>query len=108
TGRRIGEASREADAGPAADARKHRDILLAVMLIGVDVADDARRGLVLPQLFAGLGVDGLEVAFERAVEHDVAGGRESARPSRELLLVRPHDLAGLGVPRDEIAHVGLA
>src|ERR1700693_1766098 len=39
-----------ADAGPAADARKDPDVLLALVLIGEDVADDARRRLELEQL----------------------------------------------------------
>src|SRR6266540_3664034 len=30
---------------PAADAREHRDVLLAVVLVGHHVADDAGRGL---------------------------------------------------------------
>src|SRR6185369_18053562 len=68
----FGQARRHADAGPAADAGQNSDILLAVILVGVDVADDARRSLELVELLAGLGIDRLEVAFQRAVEHDIA------------------------------------
>src|SRR4030088_1551209 len=78
------------------------------MLVGRDVADDAGRGLELVEFLARLGVDSLEIAFERSVEHHAAGGSERTRPHRELLLVGPYDLAGLAVPGDEVAHVGLA
>src|SRR4029078_6654001 len=81
---------------------------LSAVLIGRDVADDAGRSLELVELLAGLGVDGLQIAFERAVEHHAAGWREGTRPHRELLLDRPDDLAGPGVPGDEVAHVGFA
>src|SRR5215470_7587929 len=56
------------DTCPAADAGQNRDVLLAAMLIGGHVADDAGRRLELVELLARLGVDGLEVAFERAIE----------------------------------------
>src|SRR5712664_4395269 len=88
---------RETDAGPAADAGQYRHVLPAALLIGGDVADDARRGLELVEFLARLGVDRLEIALERAVEHHAAGGGERPRPDRELLLVRPGDLAGLAV-----------
>src|SRR4051794_24918414 len=65
TGVGVGQAGREADAGPAADTRQHRNVLPAVVLVGRDVADDAGRSLELVELLAGLGVDGLEIAFER-------------------------------------------
>src|SRR5262245_7555689 len=68
------QARRHADAGPAADAGEHAYELLAAVLIGEHVADDPRRGAELPQLLAGVDVNGLEVAFQRAVEHDVARG----------------------------------
>ena len=38
---RIRQTGRKTDTGPAADAGKDRDVLLAVILIGRDVADDA-------------------------------------------------------------------
>ena len=78
------------------------------MFIGGHVADDAGRRLELVEFLAGLGVDGLEVAFERAVEHHAASRCQSTRPDRELLFHRPDDLAGLAVPGNEVAHVGLA
>src|SRR5690242_3584779 len=40
---RIGEAGRKADACPTANAGQHGHVLLAAMLIGRDVADDAGR-----------------------------------------------------------------
>src|SRR5262249_49937431 len=57
------------DPCPAADAGQNRDVLLAAMLIGRHVADDAGRRLELVEFLARLGVDSLEVAFERAIEH---------------------------------------
>src|SRR6267378_5389452 len=104
----IGQTGREADAGPAADPGQYRHVLPAALLIGGDVADDAGWGLELVELLAGLGVDRLEVALQRAVEHHTTGGGQRTRPDRELLLVRPGDLAGLAVPGDEVTHVGLA
>src|SRR5260370_1015215 len=90
--------------GPAAVAGQNRNILLATMFIGGDVSNDAGRCLELVEFLARLGVNSLEVAFERSVEHHAAGGRQGARPHRELLRQRPHDLAGLSVPGDENAH----
>ena len=55
TGVRIGETSRKADAGPAADARENGDVLLAVVLVGDHVADDAGRSLELVELLAVVG-----------------------------------------------------
>src|SRR5277367_6510654 len=95
---RLGQAGREADARPAADAGQDRHILATAVLVGHDVADDARRSLELVKLLAGFGVDRLQIAFQRSIEDHAACCRESARPGRELLGVRPYDLAGLAVP----------
>src|SRR4029077_18717496 len=73
---RIGQARSQPDAGPAADPGQYRNILPAALLIGRDVADDARRGLELVKLLARLGIDRLQVAFQRAVEHHSTGGRQ--------------------------------
>src|SRR5215471_21193930 len=70
----IRQARGKADACPAADARENRDVLLAAMFIGGHVADDAGRRFELVKFLAGLGVDSLEVAFERTVEHHAASG----------------------------------
>src|SRR5262249_34486465 len=86
------------DTCPAADAGQDRNVLLATMLIGRHVSNDAGRRLELVEFLARLGIDGLEVAFERSVEHHAAGGRQGARPDRELFRQRPDDLAGLAVP----------
>src|ERR1700736_1450052 len=60
---RLCQAGRETDARPAADTRKHRDILLSVVLIGRHVANDARRRLELVEFIAGLGVHRFQIAF---------------------------------------------
>ena len=88
-----GQTGRHADARPAADTGIRADVLLAAVLVREHVADDSGGRLELPQLLAVLGADGLDVAFERAVEHDVARGRERAGPYREALRLRPDDLA---------------
>src|SRR6202012_1472599 len=99
---RLQQAGREADAGPTADAGENADVLLAAVLIGHDVADDAGRRLELVKLLAGLCVDRLQITFKRAVEDHATGCRQGTAPSRELLLVRPDNLSGLVIPGDEI------
>src|SRR5256885_14546478 len=51
----FGQTCGKADTRPAADAGQHGHILPAALLIGRDVADDARRGLELVKFLAGLG-----------------------------------------------------
>src|SRR5262245_16192681 len=78
------------------------------MLPGVDVADDAGRGLELVQFLTRLGIDSLQISFERSVEHDVARCREGTAPHRERLRIRPHDLTLARIPGDEVAEVRAA
>src|SRR5271165_7161517 len=78
-----------ADACPAADAGVHADILLALVFVGEDVADDARRRLELEQFLVDVvGIDTLEVSLERAVAGDTAGRHQYAAPHRKLLRLR--------------------
>ena len=72
----------QADPRPAADARQHRHILPAAMLVGHDVADDARRSLELIKLLAGLGVDRLQIAFQ-ACRRTPPRQRSRERPPRQ-------------------------
>src|SRR5713226_1242603 len=89
------EARGKADAGPTADAGEHADVLLAFVLPGIHVADDAGGRLELVQLLADVvGIDALQVALERAVARDAARRDQRAAPDRELLGLRLHDLAG--------------
>src|SRR6185436_10333737 len=83
TFRGFGETRRHADAGPATDAGVHADVLLAVVLIGEDVADDSRGRLELPEFLAVLGAHGFQITFQRAVEGDVAGSRQGTGPHGE-------------------------
>src|SRR5260370_34818351 len=83
---RIGQTGRKPDTGPAADAGQHRHILFTAMLVGRDVADDAGRGLELVEFLARLGVDRLELALDRPVEHHPAGGADAPAPARALPL----------------------
>src|SRR5690606_30271909 len=77
------EPRRHADAGPAADAGQNADVLPAVTLPRVDVADDARRRLEAVTLLAALRIDGPQVPLERAVEHVAPARRERTAPDRE-------------------------
>jgi hypothetical protein len=77
-GGRIRQARREADTGPAANAGEDRNVLLAALLVGRHVSNDAGRGLELVELLARLGVNGFEIALQRPVEHHAAGRRQSA------------------------------
>src|SRR5262245_49361398 len=98
------EAGRHADACPATDSREHADVLLALVLPGVQVADDSRGRLELVELLGDVvRIDALHVAFERPVAGHSAGGDERAAPDRELLGLGLHDLARAGVPDDEVA-----
>src|SRR5690606_32037304 len=84
----------DADARPATDARQHVHVLLAVRTtVGAGVANDARRGLELPQQLAGLLIHGLEPAFHRAVERQAASGGQRPAVRREVFLQIPDDLA---------------
>src|ERR1700682_6161071 len=95
-----------ADAGPAADARKDPDVLLALMLIGEDVADDAGRRLELEQFLVDVvRVDALEITLQCAIARDATRGHEDAAPDRELLGFGLDDLPAPRVPRHEVAHV---
>ena len=69
----FGQTGRKTDACPAADAGEHRDILLAIVLIGHDVADNAGRRLEFEEFIARCGVNCFQIAFKRAVEDDIAG-----------------------------------
>src|SRR5579859_4101894 len=74
----VGQAGRKANTCPTADAGQNGNVLPAVMLVCRDVADDAGRGLELVELLAGLGVDRFQIAFQRSVKYDAAGGRKCA------------------------------
>src|SRR5437667_8603827 len=80
----IRQAGGKTDTCPAADAGQNRHVLLAAMLIGRHVSNDAGRRLELVEFLARLGVDGFEIAFERTVEHHASSRCQSTRPDREL------------------------
>src|SRR5436190_12825591 len=73
------ESRGHADAGPAADSREDPHVLLALVLVGKDVADDAGRRLELEQLLVDvIRVDALQVALERAEASKAALGDQQA------------------------------
>src|SRR6185312_10024831 len=107
-GRGFSETRGHADAGPATDTGIRTDELLAAVLIRKHVADDSGGRLELEQLLAVLRAHGLEVALERAVEHEVARGGQRTGPHGEALGLRPYDLARARIPRDEVTHAAVA
>src|SRR5947208_13453487 len=99
------ESRSHADAGPAADAGEHAEVLLALVLIGKNIADDARRRLELEQLLVDVvRIDALQIALKRSIARDSARRREHAAPHGELLGLRLDDLAGARVPCGARAH----
>src|SRR5262249_35022341 len=103
------EARGHADAGPATDSGEHADVLLALVLIREDVADDAGRRLELVELLVDVAaIDALEVALERAVAGDATGGRQHTAPDRELFGLGLDDLARARIPLDQVAHAAMA
>src|SRR6187549_100349 len=108
SGRRILDAQLggHTDAGPASHTRQNGDVLLAVRAhVRHRVADDARRRLELPELLARLRVHGLQPAFHRPVEDDVAAGGQCSAPVRQTFLDAPDLLAGRRIPGDELAAI---
>src|SRR6266446_5278184 len=81
----------------AADAAGHSDVLPAVLLPGDGLPLDARPGLELPQLLAGVGVEGLELTGELAAEDHPTRRRQHAREARQSAWRLP-----LGLPRQRI------
>ena len=66
--------------------------------IGDRLADDPGAGLELPQQLAGVGIDRLEPAVHRAVEDDVAGGRQAPLQTGKFSLIDQR-LPATGSPR---------
>src|SRR3546814_3037555 len=59
------------------------DVLLAVHFPGDGRTEHAGAGLEFPDLFPGLGVEGLQETFRRAGEHQVAFGGQHPTRSEE-------------------------
>src|SRR5512144_1602155 len=91
----------------AAPAGDHGHVLLAVLLPGDGRADDAGAGVELPQLLAGLGVEGLQVALGGPGEDQAAVGGEDAAPVHAPVVSLPDDLPGGGLDGLERADVVL-
>src|SRR6185436_485513 len=103
------QACRETDAGPAANSRINADVLLALMLIRKNVSDDAGGRLELEQFLVDvLGIDALQIAFQRAIASNYTCSRQHTAPDRELLRLGLHDLARVCIPDYKVAHVLLA
>src|SRR6266540_4646013 len=79
------------------------EVLLAVVLPGDRLADDAGRGLEFPQGLAGVGIECDELAGEPAGEDEAARGHQGAGEVRGLVGDRQLRLAGEGVDRARVA-----
>src|SRR4051812_30876776 len=70
-------------AGPAAEARRHRNVLLAAQGKADRAADNAGAGLVRPHFLAGFLVISFELALRRAGKDEVAArGQHTAHEGR--------------------------
>src|SRR4051812_41596895 len=87
----------------AAVAGSDGNVLHAVLLPGHRLSLDAGAGLELPELLAGLGIESLELAGQRAREHDAAPSRQHAREARNVAWCLPLRLAGHGINRLQMA-----
>src|SRR5581483_3858517 len=73
---------------PSADAGVHGDVLLAVRPDKRHrLTHDSRARLELPEHLAGACINGAKPAVERAVEHEIAAGREHPAEERQLRLL---------------------
>src|SRR5258708_10341606 len=87
----------------AADAAGHGDVLPAVLLPGDRLSLDARAGLELPQLLAGVGVESLELTGELTAEDHAARRRQHAREARQSARRLPLVLSRQRIDRLQIA-----
>src|SRR5439155_16808981 len=99
-----------------AAARGHGHHLLAVHRVRHGAARHVTAEVDSPQLFAGFGVERVEVAFEllavasdpaaAAPENQLAGSRQNTRPRLADQLVFPNLVARLGIERPDSAVAG--
>src|SRR5437763_3683204 len=106
--RRKSEAENQIAAAPAALAAAGRDgdELFAVHHVHGRRGIDARAGVELPQLIAGLRVVGVEVACGVAAaadEHDAAAGHDRARLRVAVEHLLPHELSRGRIERRQVA-----
>src|ERR1700676_3751070 len=87
-------------ARPAAEARGHRDVLLAADRESHRAAHDAGAGLIGPEFLAGVLVISLELAFRRAGENKITARRQDAAHERRRRVDCPFLVAAPGVERD--------
>src|SRR3990167_1714075 len=90
-----------------APAGEYGDILLAVHFPGNRGAEHAGTGLELPDLVAGLGIEGLQEALGRSGEYQVALGGHHPAPQWREVLVTPDFLTGFRVDGAQHADVVL-
>src|SRR3954454_7950339 len=92
--------------GPAAHPGEHGHVFLAVRSpVHNRLADDPRANLELPDLGAVSGVERLEPAIHRPVEHDISGSHHRSAPDRELFFHFPDSPALHRIPGCDFAAV---
>src|SRR3984957_12836119 len=89
----------------AAQAGRHRDVLLAVHAERNREALHRRSQPRLPQYFAGVHIHRFELAIQIAREHHAAGGGESSRQERSALFDGPELLHTRHIERGQLADV---
>src|SRR5882762_8552913 len=90
-------------AGPSAEARWHRDVLLAVDGVADRAADDTGAGLIRPQFLAAFLIVGFELTLWRSGEYQAAaGGQHSAHEGRGRFH-GPFLVAAPGIESDQLA-----
>src|SRR6187549_3895494 len=88
--------------GPSAPADRHGDVLPAVDAVGGRAAVVAAAALELPQLFAGPGVERVELPGGLTGEHQVAPGGQDRGAHRQFVAPAPL-LVPVGVERADVA-----
>src|SRR5919205_2588616 len=92
--------------GPGAPAGGHGDVLLAVDAVGAGAGVVAAAALELPEVVAGLGVEGVELAGGLAAEDEVAAGGQKRGAHRDVVAPAPALGPAAGVKgADRAGHV---
>src|SRR5258708_12285610 len=90
-------------AGPSAEARRHRDVLLAVDEVADRAADDAGAGLIGPEFLAAILIEGFEFTFGRTGEYQAAAGSQHTAHEGRGRVHGPLLVAAFGIECDELA-----
>src|SRR5258708_19234843 len=89
-------------------ARGDGNVFLSIHSKGYGRGIDGATHLEVPERFAGGRVQGDEVSFGVAREHQASSSRQHARPRRRGVLELPLDRSGCGINRLQKSAIGLA